>query len=411
MNNRENMPLEELVEKIFEQLATAGFSDGTIGHYERHFGRLKKLASSLGKEFYDRELADKFIQDDAYQRGGGEGRCHSRYLYHVRCIRFIESYIDEGTVDLSIIRPLLTKGLKSKEFLLCLEKFKASLVEEGLKPNTIDGYYRFVFYFLSYLEDKGLVSLSQVKSGDITFFMVLVCQEHYAPTSVGAHITGLRRFVRIFPEVSGFESEIPEHLPKKRDITPSYTEDEHKKIDECLAKGGMSSRNRAIALIAFETGLRAVDICKLKIDDIDWAHDVIHIRQEKTGKPLSIPLQASVGNALMSYLLEERPSSESPYVFLRSVAPFQPLVDHSSIYSVLRKILREAAVEPDGRISGSRMTRHSYASRMLRNGVPLPIIADALGHNSPSSTMRYLATDEKMMAFCTLPLPKEVRHE
>lgn len=411
MNDRENMPLEELVGKIFEQLAADGFSEGTIGQYERFFGRLKGMASSLGKEFYDRELADKFIQDDAYRHGRGEGHCHSRYLYHVRCIRFIESYIDEGTVDWSITHPLPAKELKSKEFRLCLEKFKTSLVEEGLKPNTIDGYFRFVFYFLSYLEDKGLVSLSQVKSGDITFFMVLVCQEHYAPTSVGAHVTGLRRFVRIFPEVSEFESEIPEHLPKKRDITPSYTEEEHKKIDECLAEGGMSSRNRAIALIAFETGLRAVDICKLKIDDIDWPHDIIHIQQEKTGEPLSIPLQASVGNALMSYLLEERPSSGSPYVFLRSVAPFQPLVDHSSIYSVLRKILREAAVEPDGRISGSRMTRHSYASRMLRNGVPLPVIADALGHNSPNSTMRYLATDEKMMASCTLPLPKEVRHE
>ncbi len=411
MNDRENMPLEELVGKILEQLAADGFSDGTIGQYERFFGRLKKMASSLGKELYDRELADKFIQDDAYRHGRGESRCHSRYLYHVRCVRFIESYINEGTVDWSITHPLPANELKSGEFRLCLEKYRAFLIEEGLKSNTIDGYFRFVFYFLSYLEDKGLVSLSQVKSGDITFFMVLVCQEHYAPTSLGAHVTGLRRFVRMFPEISGFESEIPEHLPKKCGITPSYTEEEHKKIDECLARGGMSSRNRAIALIAFETGLRAVDICKLKTDDIDWPHDIINIRQEKTGEFLRIPLQASVGNALMTYLLEERPSSDSPYVFLRSVAPFQPLVDHSSIYSVLRKILKDAAVEPDGRISGSRMTRHSYASRMLRNGVPLPVIADALGHNSPNSTMRYIATDEKMMAACTLPLPNEVRHE
>lgn len=411
MNDRENMPLEELVGKVFDQLAADGFSEGTIGLYECYFGRLKKMASSLGKELYDRELADKFIQDDAYRNGRGEGHCHSRYLYHVRCVRFIESYINKGTVDWGIMHPLPANELKSEEFRLCLERFKAFLIEEGLKPNTIDGYFRFVFYFLSYLEDKGLASLSQVKSGDITFFMVLVCQEHYAPTSVGAHITGLRRFVHIFRELSAFESEIPEHLPKKIGITPSYTEEEHEKIDKCLTNSGISSRNRAIALIAFETGLRAVDICKLKIEDIDWPHDIIRIQQEKTGEPLTIPLQASVGNALMAYLLEERPSSDSPYVFLRAVAPFQPLVDHASIYSVLRKVLKEAAVELDGRISGSRMTRHSYASRMLRKGVPLPVISDALGHNSPNSTMRYLATDEKMMASCTLPLPKGVRHE
>jgi len=411
MNDRENMPLEELVGKIFEQLAAEGFSEGTIGQYERIFGRLKKMASSLGKELYDRELADKFIQDDSYHRGNGEGHCHSRYLYHVRCIHFIESYINEGIVDWSITHPLPAKKLKSEKLRLCYEKFKTSLAEDGLKPNTIDGYVRFVFYFLSYLEDKGLVSLSQVKSGDITFFMVLVCQEHYTPTSLGSHATGLRKFVRMFTEISAFDSEIPDRLPKKYGITPSYTEKEHEKIDKCLVNSGMSSRDRAIALIAFETGLRAVDICKLKIEDIDWSHDVIHIRQEKTREPLRIPLQISVGNALMAYLLEERPSSDSPYVFLRSIAPFRPLADHASIYNVFRKILKDAAVEPDGRISGSRMTRHSYASRMLRNGVPLPVIADALGHNSPNSTMRYLATDEKMMAACTLPIPKEAHHE
>ena len=49
------------------------------------------------------------------------------------------------------------------------------------------------------------------------------------------------------------------------------------------------------------------------------------------------------------------------------------------------------------------------ASRMLRNGVPLPVISEALGDSSPDSTMRYLSTDSKTMAMCTLPLPKGVR--
>lgn len=407
MEDKESMPLTEMVAQIYGQLEAGGFSVGTIGQYERFFGRLIKMASALGKEVYDKELGEKFIQDDAYRKGGG--RCHSRYLYHVRCVRFIESYIEEGQVDWSITHPLPVRKLKKEEFQICLEKFQSSMEKDGLKPNTIDGYLRFVFYFLSYLEDKCYVSLSQIKAGDITFFIVLVCQEHYAPTSLGAHLTGLRRFVCLFPELNGYASEIPEHVPKKRDITPSYTDEEIEKINRYLCGSSISARNRAIALIAFETGLRAVDICNLKICDIDWKQDTIHLTQEKTGKPITIPLSAAVGNALIVYLLEERPASESPYVFLRSLAPYQPLVDHSGIYNVLRKIVKEADVEPDGRISGTRMTRHSYASKMLRSGVPLPVIAEALGHSSPNSTMRYLSTDDKMMAACTLPLPKEVR--
>lgn len=404
MIDRSKLPLDELVAKIYEQLVDAGYSTGTIGLYKCFFNRLNRMAATMEKEVYDQELAHQFIRDTAYQRGGGY--CHSRYLRHVRCIRFIESYISDGIVDFSITQPLPPKELNAEEFRLCHIQFKSALEQNGLKPNTIDGYLRFVYYFLSYLEDKGYTSLSQVKNGDITVFMVLVCQEHYAPTSVGAHLTGLRRFVQMYSELDRYASEIPDRIPKKRDITSFYTEEEHEKVDKYLVKSEMSARNRAIALIAFQTGLRAIDICSLELGDIDWKHDVLNIEQEKTGKPLRIPILPALGNALMAYLLEERPPSTSTYVFLRAVAPFHPLVEHSGIYNVLRKVLVEADINPDGRISGTRMTRHSYASRMLRNGVPLPVISEALGHGSPDSTMRYLATDSKTMATCALPLPK-----
>lgn len=404
MIDRSKLPLDKIVASIYEQLEDAGFSPGTIGLYKQFFNRLNKMACTMGKEVYDLELAQQFIEDTAYRRGGGY--CHSRYLYHVRCVRFIESYINDGIVDFRITQPLPPKELKSRKFRFCHAQFKSVLEQDGLKPNTIDGYLRFVYYFLSYLEDKNYTSFSQVKTGDITLFMVLVCQEHYAPTSLGSHLTGLRRFVQIYPQLYRYASEIPDRIPRKRDITPSYTEEEHEKIDKYLAESEMSARNRAIALIAFQTGLWAVDICRLELGDIDWKHDVINIDQEKTGKPLTIPMRPALGNALMAYLLEERPLSTSSYVFLRAVAPFHPLVEHSGIYNVLRKVLAEADIEPDGRISGTRMTRHSYASRMLRNGVPLSVISEALGHSNPDSTMRYLATDSKTMAACTLSLPR-----
>lgn len=404
MTDRAKMPLDKLVAEIIGQLTEAGFSSGTIGQYVKFFERLKKMSCSLGKEVFDQELAHSFIEDSAHRRTGEY--CHSRYLYHVRCVRFIESYIQEGLVDWSITHPLPPKELKSQEFRQCHTRLRDSLEQDGLKPNTMEGYLRFVYYFLSYLEDRGYTALSQIHHGDITVFIVLVCQEHYAPTSLGSHITGLRRFVNLFPELERYAAEIPENLLKKQDITSVYTEEEHKKISQYLTESGMSQRNRAISLIAFETGLRAVDICKLELGDIDWKHDTIHIRQEKTGKALAIPIHPALGNALATYLLEERPPSDSTYVFLRSVAPYHPLTDHSGIYNILRQVLAEAGVEPDGRISGTRMTRHSYASRMLRNGVPLPVISEALGHSSPNSTMRYLSTDSKTMAECTLPLPK-----
>jgi len=87
-----------------------------------------------------------------------------------------------------------------------------------------------------------------------------------------------------------------------------------------------------------------------------------------------------------------------------------PLMSHSGIRSVLFNVVNDADIESKGRIYGSRITRHSAASRMLRNGVPLPVISEALGHGNPNSVMIYITTDDAKMAECTLPLPKGGRH-
>lgn len=399
-----NATLEELIEKGIQQLEDAGFDTGTIRNYKLFYKRLIKLAASLNKTHFDDELADLFIKDNAYVKDGGYN--HTRFLYHSRCIRFIESLLSSGEVDWSIYHSLPARELSSDDFVSHLHIYDDSLKNDGLKTNTINGYHRFVLYFLSYLEDKGYHQFSEIKKGDVSLFIVLVCQEHYAPTSLGAHLPGLKRFLELFPETKPFTIEIPERVRRKQDITPSYTDDELERIEDFLLENKLSARDRAIALIAFKTGLRAVDICGLQLDSIDWKHDTISINQEKTGKPLVLPLFPSLGNALMEYLLDERPQSESTYVFLSKVAPFHPLVDHSSIYNVLRKVLVEADVAPQGRISGTRMSRHSYASQLLRRGIPLTVISEALGHSNPNSTMRYISTDDKVLSTLTLPLPK-----
>lgn len=216
---------------------------------------------------------------------------------------------------------------------------------------------------------------------------------------------GLKQFVCNSEELRKYEDEIPRRLPKSRTITPYYTEEEHERIESVLANSQLSARDTAIALIAFNTGLRAVDIIGLTYDSIDWEHDIIDIVQEKTEVPLQIPLDAKIGNALLTYILEERPDSSDPHIFISNYTPFKPLSTHTGIYKILKKVLKEANVEPNGRITGTRMTRHSFASRLLRKGVSLDVIQDSLGHTSPNSSMRYLSTNEEVMRTLTLPLP------
>ena len=405
---RRTMTIKELSVIILEEMRIALFSTGTINGYAKVFKRLEKLTQRRKEVYYTPEIGRSFIEDSSYAYS--EGYCHTRYCLHCRCIQFIESYLVDGKVDWTQHFVLPKYNLTSKEISDTQIAFWNLMVSMGLKANTIDGYRRFVHYFLMYLEDMGYRSLAELKSGDIVTFIALVCKEHYQPTSLGAHLPGLRIFLRIHESTAIFEAELPEHLPKKRDILEVYTDEEHNKVLKYLESGNASFRNKAICLIALETGMRAVDICNLKLGDIDWGHDCIHIVQEKTGKPMNIPLQASIGNALIDYLLSERPVSSSEYIFLTRHAPHEPMKAHAGYRNVLLNVISDAGVEANGRISGTRITRHSTASRMLRHGIPLPVISEALGHGNPNSVMVYLSTEDAKLAECTLPLP-EVRHE
>ena len=118
-----------------------------------------------------------------------------------------------------------------------------------------------------------------------------------------------------------------------------------------------------------------------------------------------IPLTEPIGNALVDYLLNERPVSSSEYIFLQNKAPYGPLMAHSAIRGILFNVVNDADVQGNGRIYGTRITRHSAASRMLRHGIPLPVISESLGHGNPNSVMIYITTDDAKLAECTLPLP------
>jgi integrase len=403
LSMRHELLLNELIAVIIKNMEDEHYNSGTIKIFGNVFKRLEKLAKTRNEAHYSPELGQIFIEDKDYVKS--EQYCHSRYCLHYRCVQFIESYIENGQIDWSAQRRLPQYPLKCSEFINAKKLFEELMLSNGLKANTKDGYRRLVHYFLLYLEGKGYSSFSQIKNGDTLTFIIFICSEHYQPTSLGSHLSGLRMFLKMSEKTCHFEIELPQRLPKKKEILETYTDEEYERIFKYIENNVISLRDKAICMIALETGLRSIDICNLKLKDIDWRNDCIHIVQAKTGRPLNIPIKASLGNAIADYLLSERPASGSEFIFLKRKAPFIPINSHSGCRKILFNAITDAGVVANGRSYGTRITRHSAASKMLRQGVPLPVISEALGHGNPNSVMIYLSTEDTKLAECTLPLP------
>ena len=406
--DRNSLSVAKLTDNILGQMESSGFMESTRGFYVTLFRKLCRMAEERGDTHYTFELGQSFISDDSHIIPENTKRYHhERTVAYTRCIKFVESYIRDGIVDFSPALRSASFPITSDALREDFTKYMGELEARKLKPNTIDGYRRFTYYFVEYLENKGYHGLSDIVCGDVVSFVAVVCSEKYQATSLGAHMPGLKIFLGMHHQTERFLCEIPEHLPKKRDIIKVYSDDEYNRIiDRISESNDISFRNRAITLLALNTGLRAVDICSIRLGDIDWEHDCIHIVQQKTGRSHDIPLTEAIGNALVDYLLNERPQSDSDVVFLRSQAPYVPLMSHTGIRSILFNVINDSDIEAKGRIYGTRITRHSAASRMLRKGIPLPVISEMLGHGSKDSVMIYITTDDAKLAECTLPLPK-----
>lgn len=392
--------LESSVENVLEKLRKAGYCPSTIKYYSRGYDRLLRSAIILQIDTLSHTLAEYFVNDSSNHLTGHY--CHSRKKLHSSCIRIL-SECEEDYVGLKpFVKSKVDKPV-TLEFQGIHTQFLAYLQAEKKSKNTSESYRNISCKFLTFIERLGYTELKKV-SLEIIHLFFSELRGTYAAGSLRTAAAGLRSFLGYAEDGTRLLTAVPDKLLRKRTIIPVLTQEEEQAVWDVLKTNAVSSRDKAIMLLSLLTGLRAVDIVNLNLSDIDWQSDVIRINQKKTNEPLVLPLLPAIGNALVRYMMNDRPKSDSPYVFLSNNAPHQPLKDHASCYAIVRNIFSYAGVRLGNELKGTRLLRHHVASKMLRKGVALQTISLTLGHVNPDSTDIYLTTDEEKLRDCALTL-------
>lgn len=113
-------------------------------------------------------------------------------------------------------------------------------------------------------------------------------------------------------------------------------------------------------------------------------------------------MEAMIGNALYSYIINERPKSEQPFVFLKNKRDYS-VIGKSAVSIAVGKIMDAANIRmnhTDRR--GTHIFRHKLASSMLEGSISAPVISAILGHSSPHSLETYVHTDFVHLKECAL---------
>lgn len=135
----------------------------------------------------------------------------------------------------------------------------------------------------------------------------------------------------------------------------------------------------------------------LRCDEINWATGEIVLRQTKTKRWLALPLTTDVGISLQDYILNARPKSKEPYVFLRMRAPITQ-IGTAIPYTALNTYAEKAGL--------SRMRFHGLrrmvGTNLVIEGIPVTTVAQVLGHSSIEPTKQYISLDSPRLKECAL---------
>ena len=285
------------------------------------------------------------------------------------------------------------------------------LEERNLAPRTIAIRRLVASRFLSEKFGSGPLKLSNLRAPDVTTFVQRHAHDH-GPSSARTLVAGMRLFLRYLhyeglidadlsttvPAVARWSfSTLPKHLSaaQVREV-----------LCHCDRSTPLGRRNYAILLLLARLGLRAGEVVRLNLEDIDWENSRITVCG-KGGQWAQLPLPADVARAIARYLHRDRPRCDCRRLFIRDYAPIGGFHRGAAIACMVKRALAKAGVESARK--GAHLLRHSLATDMLRKGASLNEIGELLRHKSPDSTAIYAKVDLKSLRTLALPWPGGAR--
>jgi integrase/recombinase XerD len=260
-------------------------------------------------------------------------------------------------------------------------------VERGLSPNTVDAYANDI---LAFARETGVSSVEALTPERfITYASDLNTNGKLATATVRRRLASLRRFGRFLQRRGFLDSDpFPPRLraPRAEILPQAITYEE---VTRLLAAPDTTSllgvRDRALLETLYASGMRISECVGLKLANLDLTAGFARVHG-KGGKVRVCPLGDYAVDWLRRYLNEVRPKLHQPQ---RSLVVFLSRRGELSRVQAFRLVRRYAAAAGITANVTPHTLRHSFATHMLRGGMPLRHVQEMLGHANISTTQVY----------------------
>ncbi len=165
------------------------------------------------------------------------------------------------------------------------------------------------------------------------------------------------------------------------------------------AKG---AREFAMIVVAYKHGMRASEVCNLRLDDVDLKNGCIVVDRLKGSLRTTQAVAGHRGEPLLDELkalrewLRERPNDGSDFLFTSQKGG---RLDRSQFFRVFRSVAAAAGLPLEKQ--HPHVLKHSLASHLVEANTNLALVKQQLGHKSINSTLRYVTTTDQQASKAT----------
>ena len=292
------------------------------------------------------------------------------YLHYPHTNEIIEEKIEEdserlihGDLKLFLNELKLLKYSQStiKNYLSCLKEFLSTQSDESTP------FEKRIKKFILYKMETG-VSVSSVNL------------YHSALKLYGTKVLNIDVTDRI--ERPSKDKKLP-HVLSREDV-------------KLVFKNTENLKHRTILMLIYSSGLRVSEAALMKLSDIDFDRDVIHIKNAKGRKDRITLLAENLKVILSDYLRDYKPDK---WLFAG-----QEPGSHISIRSIQKMFENAIARSGINKEVSVHSLRHSFATHLLENGTDIRYIQELLGHEHTKTTMIYTKVSNSALRKIKSPL-------
>ena len=398
--------IDNLMNAMFDHMRSIHRSEGTIYRYRRKWQKVKNFMQENQIRYYDSKVEKVYLTSELGDFDYHQLNRKEKELVNV--IEVLSEFQKTGRIFMGPRKhkPKVFKGEIGRIIANFID-YRGSTLK--LSQNTIQSYVFHLYPFNCHMINEGVKQIGNIKASDILSYI----KQMDPNTSANKHVALiiLKIFFRYLHEHQISSVDYSRIIPKDNytnqpKLPSTFTDKEIEALLKAVDRGSpRGKRDYAILLLATKLGLRASDICELRFENINWGSNVLTIIQCKTGKTLELPLLPEIGNSIINYLKHGRPVSQDSRCFIHVQAPYDR-IHTSDLGNMVRKYITLAGINYSNRRHGPHALRHSFASALLKAKAPLPVISEALGHQSMTSSMFYLRIDINSLRKCSLEVPK-----